>query len=135
MNIRGPFGESTPGPFGMVGAGIIAGSTDRPEIVHRGVRVARCDANTLTQVDVYPNATGWTDNDDGTLDIWCENARVQVVATYPSGQWQRVWFLGAEHKIQFVVPDSDEDENEESDDVEHPLINESGDDLVEPNAG
>lgn len=100
MNIRGPFGEPQVGPFTRV----VMEARNRPKVTYRGVRVMRHDEHDLTQVDEYPDATGWEVDGDGQLDVWCENAQVSVVATYPSGAYRRVWFPGAELKATFELP-------------------------------
>lgn len=112
MNIRGPFGEFAPGKFSVAGME----SKDRPKVTHRGVRVTRYDEHDLTQVDEYPQATGWY-VDEGQLDVQNEDSKHHVVASYPGDKWERVWFPGAELKTTFELP-ADEDENGEREDVE-----------------
>ena len=113
MNMRGPFGDFMPGKFGAVAME----SKDRPKVAHRGVRVMRHDEHDLTQVDEYPQATGWYIDDNGQLDVRNEDCPVYVVASYPGMQWRRVWFPGAEVTTTFELA-ADEDENGEREDVE-----------------
>lgn len=118
--MRGPFSgvDITMGKFALAGAGIVEGK-DRPMMTHHGVKVMRYDEHSLTQIDEYPDATGWYIDDNGQLDVRNEDCTVHVVASYPSQQWRRVWFPGAETKIKFEL--LGEDENGEVDDVE-PLV-------------
>lgn len=117
MNIRGPFGDLVGGPFTRAAIE----SKDRPKVTHRGVRVMRHDEHDLTQVDEYPQATGWYVDDNGQLDVRNEDSAMHVVASYPRMQWRRVWFPGAEEKTRIELPldvEEEEDENGEREDVE-----------------
>lgn len=114
MNIRGPFGDLVGGPFTRAAIE----SKDRPQVMHRGVRVTRYDEHSLTQVDEYPDATGWYIDDDGQLDVRNEDSKHHVVASYPGQKWERVWFPGAEEKARIELPPpAGEDENGEREDV------------------
>lgn len=115
MNIRGPFGDFVGGPFTRAAIE----SKDRPQVTHRGVRVMRYDEHSLTQIDEYPDATGWDVESDGQLDVMNADASVVVVATYAPLKWERVWFPGAEEKARIELPTpAGEDENGEREDVE-----------------
>jgi hypothetical protein len=109
--MRGPFAglDFNTGKFAVAGME----SKDRPKVTHRGVRVMRHDAHDLTQVDEYPQATGWYIDSDGQLDVRNVDCTVHVVASYPGQQWRRVWFPGAEQNIAFELPEFEEEEESE----------------------
>lgn len=98
-----------PGLFENTMISEVSGSHDRPMKSHVGVRVMRHDQNDLTQVDEYPDATGWTVNDDGSLDVHDKNSKYVDVATYPEQCWRRVWFPGAENKTPVVKLSADKE--------------------------
>ena len=126
MNMRGPFGEMVPGMFAMKTG---MGPKDRPELIYRGVRVTRQDVHDLTQVDEYPQATGWYIDSDGQLDVRNEDCTVHVVASYPGGSWKRVWFPGAEQNFTGLVLPKDELNGEAEEEEEETPIAFAPDDV------
>lgn len=118
VNMRGPFAQIPPfepGKFALAGAAIVEGA-DRPKVKYRGVKVMTYDEHSLTQIDEYPDATGWAVDERGQLDVYNVDSENYDVASYPHEVWKRAWFPGAEERTRFLLPG--EDENGEVPDVE-----------------